>query len=144
MIEKALRQRPATERDLLQVVNEEITPVVTALRADMNKLQTPAPAAEEEDAIAAVTVDWRVKRHALIVLAAPLTEVVFRDPVDAGYYYLQIQQSGGGNTIGLWPSTVRWPGASAPTVTATAGRIDLGEFYWDGTQYLGRLIQDYG
>ena len=142
-IQQKYRGRGASQSDILETINREMIPIGAAVREVVNRmLQTPLE--DEAETAATVRVNWRIKRHALITLIAPLTEVFFADPEDAGYYYLEIDQSGGGNTIGAWPANVRWLGAVVPTVTATNGRIDLFEFYWNGSVYLGTARQDFG
>jgi hypothetical protein len=43
-----------------------------------------------------------------------------------------------------WPATVKWPGGTAPTITATAAKTDLFTFMCiDGTNWLGAFIQNY-
>ena len=38
---------------------------------------------------------------------------------------------------------VKWPAAGAPTVTATAGKMDILSFIADGTNWYGSYIQGY-
>lgn len=63
----------------------------------------------------------------------------------AGRSFLLIlrQDSTGSRTV-TWPAAVRWPGGTAPTITATASRYDLYAFTADGSVWLGRTIaQNY-
>lgn len=46
------------------------------------------------------------------------------------------QDSTGSRTV-TWPSSVRWPGGTAPTVTATASKTDVYSFLAVGTYWLG-------
>jgi hypothetical protein len=59
-------------------------------------------------------------------------------------FLLILRQDGGGNRTVTWPGTVRWPGGTAPTITATGSRYDLYAFTADGSVWLGRTIaQNY-
>jgi hypothetical protein len=46
-----------------------------------------------------------------------------------------VQDGSGSRTITSWPGTVRWPGGIAPTLTTTAGAIDIVTCYYDRTNY---------
>lgn len=59
-------------------------------------------------------------------------------------FTLLLRQDGTGSRSVTWPSSVRWPGGTAPTITATAGRTDVVSFLSDGTYWLGFVGgQDY-
>jgi hypothetical protein len=48
------------------------------------------------------------------------------------------QDATGGRSV-TW-STVKYPGGTAPTITATASRMDILSFFADGTNWYGTLI----
>lgn len=53
------------------------------------------------------------------------------------FILIQRQDATGGRTV-TWPSTVDWPGATAPTLTSTANRVDKFVFTAiDGSNWLG-------
>jgi hypothetical protein len=52
-------------------------------------------------------------------------------------FMILLRQDGTGNRTATWPATVRWPGGTAPTITATANRTDKFVFTSDGTNWLG-------
>jgi hypothetical protein len=62
----------------------------------------------------------------------------FPTPV-AGQSFMLIQrQDGTGGRTVTWPATVDWPGATAPTLTSTANRVDKFVFTAiDGSNWLG-------
>jgi hypothetical protein len=62
----------------------------------------------------------------------------FPTPV-AGQSFILIQrQDGTGGRTVTWPATVDWPGATAPTLTSTANRVDKFVFTAiDGSNWLG-------
>jgi hypothetical protein len=52
-------------------------------------------------------------------------------------FILLLRQDGTGSRTVTWPSAVRWPGGTAPTITATASRTDKYVFTCDGTRWYG-------
>lgn len=63
----------------------------------------------------------------------------------AGKSFLLLQkQDGTGSRTVTWPAAVKWPGGTAPTITATASKADLFGFTSDGTNWYARTIgQNY-
>ena len=82
------------------------------------------------------------------VLTATLTAstaCVFTMPtVGAGKsFVLMLKQAA---TTGNGTATftaVKWPGGTAPTITVTAGRMDMLSFFSDGTNWYGTSVQNY-
>ena len=69
----------------------------------------------------------------------------FPTPVaGVSFTLIQRQDGTGGRTV-TWPSTVDWPGATAPTLTSTANRVDKFIFTAiDGSNWLGSVAgQNY-
>jgi Major tropism determinant N-terminal domain len=61
----------------------------------------------------------------------------------AGKSFVTILNSGSGGYSVTW-STVAWPSATAPTLTATASKKDIFSFFSDGTNWYGATIgQNY-
>lgn len=59
----------------------------------------------------------------------------------AGKSFLLVQkQDATGSRTTTWPSTVKWPSSTAPTLTATAGKAELFGFTCDGTYWYGRSM----
>jgi hypothetical protein len=52
-------------------------------------------------------------------------------------FTLLLKQDGTGSRTVTWPSAVKWPGGTAPTVTATASKMDKYVFVADGTNWIG-------
>ena len=52
-------------------------------------------------------------------------------------FILLLKQDGTGSRTVTWPAAVKWPGGTAPTITATASRCDKYIFTADGTNWLG-------
>ena len=65
--------------------------------------------------------------------------------VSTGQSFIIILKQGGGGQTVTWWSSIRWAGASAPTLTTTASRWDIFVFIYDGTNYFGSIAgQNYG
>ena len=58
-------------------------------------------------------------------------------------FILLLKQDGTGSRTVTW-STVKWPGGTNPTITATASRQDIYSFFADGTNWYGTTVgQNY-
>lgn len=81
-----------------------------------------------------VTLDWNNGNNQYIVLANGAQTFTFVTPLTGGVYVLILKQpaSGAAGTC-VWPGTVLWTAATAPTLTATNGKVDVIQFYYDGT-----------
>lgn len=52
-------------------------------------------------------------------------------------FMLLLKQDGTGSRTVTWPAAVKWPNATAPTITATASKLDKYVFTADGTNWYG-------
>lgn len=52
-------------------------------------------------------------------------------------FILLLKQDGTGSRTVTWPAAVKWPGGTAPTITATASKLDKYIFTSDGTNWYG-------
>ena len=52
-------------------------------------------------------------------------------------FRLIVKQDGTGSRTITWPSSVKWPASTAPTITATASKADIFDFESDGTNWFG-------
>lgn len=50
-------------------------------------------------------------------------------------FVIILKQDGTGSRTVTWWSSIKWPGAGAPTLTTTANRYDIFSFIYDGTNY---------
>lgn len=50
---------------------------------------------------------------------------------------LYLAQDGTGSRTATWPTTVRWSGSTAPTLTTTGTVTDIATFIYDGNKYAG-------
>ena len=53
------------------------------------------------------------------------------------FFRLIVKQDGTGSRTITWPSSVKWPSSTAPTITATASKADIFDFSSDGTNWFG-------
>jgi len=88
------------------------------------------------------TIDWSAGFfHKLTVTGSPAV-LTFSNPSAGKRYLLKcIQGSGGTKTI-TWPASVKWPAGTAPTLSTTAGKVDIMQFYYDGTNFYGSSALD--
>ena len=85
------------------------------------------------------TIDWTIGSSQIVNAVSTTATLVlsFSNPANGGRYVVE--------TIGLtgraWTFTgVKWAGGVAPTVTAVTGAKDMFEIYYDGSNYIGRII----
>lgn len=62
------------------------------------------------------------------------TTISFPSP-GVGCFILKLIQGGSGSYTVTWPSNLKWPGGSAPTLTTTVGAWDIITIIWDGTYF---------
>jgi hypothetical protein len=90
---------------------------------------------EQHDSLAGnATVDWDDGNVQYIQLASGANTFTPSNPQDGATYILQIKQpsSGAAGTI-TWGASVKWPAATAPTLTATNDYIDVVTLIYNGT-----------
>src|SRR4051812_28944318 len=83
---------------------------------------------------ATVAVDWNVSENQQVTVAGSRT-LTFSNPVAGSVYSIKITQDAVGSRLITWPSTVKWAGGSAPTLTTSASKSDLVRFMYDGSVY---------
>jgi hypothetical protein len=88
------------------------------------------------------TIDWSAGSAHKSTLTGNCT-YTFSNPVTGGSYVLRCVQDGTGSRTVTWPSNVKWSAGVAPTLTTTASRQDIINFYYDGVLYLGTYSLNY-
>jgi hypothetical protein len=91
----------------------------------------------------AITIDWRNGDAQSVTMTGNCT-FTFSNPVAGETYLLKLTQDGTGSRTATWPAAVKWPAATAPTLTTTAAGIDIVSFYYDGTNYYGASSLAFG
>lgn len=89
----------------------------------------------------ATTVDLSTASGFKMTLTANAT-VTLSNPQLGSAYAIEIVQGSGPFTVS-WPAAVKWPGGTAPVISAANGAIDQIHLYYDGTIYLGTFVQNF-
>jgi hypothetical protein len=96
-------------------------------------MQSSLPFFTDTDA-ATVTMDFNESVNHLLVAGGNRT-LVFSNPSAGATYTIRITQDATGSRTITWPTTVKWAGGSAPTLTSTASRTDDIVLLYDGAFY---------
>jgi hypothetical protein len=88
-------------------------------------------------------IDWRLGNKQILDLAASITTFNWTLPAGPAGLQLQVRQNGGSLTITGYPAAVRWPGGSAPTITAADNSVDWISCIYDGTNIDCQAVQDF-
>ncbi len=115
------------------------------------KLQVNGAIVSEEASTtpsATPSFDWSARNQYTMLLTANVTAITFTGgQPGAGDRLLLCQDGVGSRTVAGWDSKILWPGATAPTQTATANKCDLYTFTVTnatGTQrFLGGYVQNF-
>jgi hypothetical protein len=89
-----------------------------------------------------VTVNWNSGNVQTLTLNSN-TSLSFSNAQAGGEYKLILNQDSAGNRTVTWPASVKWPGGTAPTLTSTTGAIDMVDFTFTGSTYLGTYNLDF-
>lgn len=81
------------------------------------------------------TIDWKLGNKFKFTFGAQNETFTFTAPSNPCTLMLTLIQDSTGSRTATWPSTVKWAGGSAPTLTTTANARDKIALDWDGTQY---------
>src|SRR3954462_11296620 len=84
---------------------------------------------------ATIAVDWNNSVNQSVTVAGNRT-FTFSNPTAGAIYSVAITQDAVGSRTITWPSTVKWAGGSAPTLTTTASRTDVVYFMYTGSFYV--------
>lgn len=89
----------------------------------------------------ALTIDWTNGNSQSCTATGNVT-FTLSNPVKGEVYLLKITQDGTGARTYTWPAAVKWSGGTAPTGSGAA-KVDLINFYYDGTSYYGASSLNY-
>ena len=93
--------------------------------------------------VGTTTIDWTKGNKVKFTFGAGDETLAFTDPSKpCNLVLMVIQDSTGGRTI-TWPSNVKWPGGTAPTLSTAANAIDIITFFFDGTDYYGQASLNF-
>lgn len=83
---------------------------------------------------ATIAVDFSVSNNFAVTIAGNRT-LTFSNPQAGEVYCLKVTQDSSGSRLLTFPSTMKWAGGSAPTLTTTAAYTDCLYITYDGTYY---------
>ena len=86
------------------------------------------------------TVDWDNGNIQSITLPSGASTYTPSNPQAGATYILKIIQPAAGDGTITWGSSVKWPGATAPTLTASNAAVDVVTLIYDGTNYLATSV----
>lgn len=84
------------------------------------------------------TVTWNANSgsQAIWTIGGTGRTLSITNPIVGSFYTLKLIQDGtGSRTITTYPTNTKWSGGVAPTLTTTAGAVDIISFWYDGTNY---------
>ena len=86
----------------------------------------------------ATSVSWDAgsNQSAVLVLGHNATMGAATNQANGGVYILKVTQNSSPKTLS-WNSNYKWPGNTAPVMTATSGAVDVFTFVSDGTYMYG-------
>jgi hypothetical protein len=96
-----------------------------------NYVETPYSA----NSSTAITIDLTNGTVQIITLTGNAT-ITMPTATSGKSFIMFLKQDGTGSRTVTW-STVKWPGGTNPTITATASRQDIYSFFADGTNWYG-------
>jgi len=103
-----------------------------------NYVETPFSA----NSSTAITIDLTNGTVQIITLTGNAT-ITMPTATSGKSFIMFLKQDGTGSRTVTW-STVKWPGGTNPTITATASRQDIFSFFSDGTNWYGVTVgQNY-
>lgn len=91
------------------------------------------------------TINWANGAvHSVTLNAAGPLVITMNNPVNGGAYALRIIQGATPGTV-TWPASVKWPGGTAPTLSAVTGQVDVVNFlyYADTGFYYGTFANNF-
>lgn len=90
----------------------------------------------------AVTFDFSTGNICKITLTENITSITLSGAAAGDTLKMWITAAGS-YTVSGWPAAVKWAGNTAPTMSSTAGAVDIITLEYDGTNYYGAYTQDH-
>lgn len=99
----------------------------------------PLSTVTHQTLIDAATINWDVDEghSAQVTLGGNRTFAAPTNLEPGNTYILEVIQDGTGSRTITWNAVFKWPGGVAPTLTTTAGAIDIISFWTNGTNLYG-------
>lgn len=83
------------------------------------------------------TIDWKLGNKFKFTFGAQAETFTFTAPSNPCNLVLMMVQDGTGSRTATFPTTVKWAGGTAPTLTTAGNGVDIISFYYDGSYYHG-------
>lgn len=91
----------------------------------------------------AITLDLANGTEQILTLNSASVTITMPTAVAGKSFVIFLKQDATGSRTVTW-TTVKWPGGTAPTITATASKQDIYSFFSDGTNWYGVTVgQNY-
>jgi hypothetical protein len=105
--------------------------------------RTPSTAT---NATATTTLDCRASNVFRVAMGTNITTLTLSNPGDGQTVNIRFVQDGTGGRTVTWPASFRWAGASAPTLSTAADRVDLlvASYFADTGTWLASLAKNFG
>lgn len=90
------------------------------------------------------TINWALSNLQSITLSGATT-LVFSGAMNGSRLQLMVNQDAVGSRVITWPAStiLKWPGATAPTLTTTQSGVDIIAFYVNNGKYYGTSALDF-
>ncbi len=95
------------------------------------------------DSGAEKTIDWANGNYQKITLTDGCT-LTFTAPPGIGKLQLKVVQGESGSYTLSFSPEIQWADRTAPTLSTAVGYVDILIFYWDGTNYYGTMMPNFG
>lgn len=121
---------------------QELTPVADLLKNSGVGQSAPYQSTSLTDA-ASIVWDVAATPFAQLTLGGNRTLSNPVNMTNGGVYIIRVTQDATGSRALAYGSSFKWAGASVPTITATAGAIDILTFVSDGVNMYGTIQQAF-
>ena len=149
-LEQATPARPADGKGLLYTkaggglfwrsydVAETELSAAAGITASQQNTFTVQQTFDDQALTSGATVSWNANTHqvATLTLGHNATVANATNHSSGGVYIMRVTQAAAPKTL-AWSTGYKWPGNTAPTMTATASAIDVFTFVSDGTYLYG-------
>ncbi len=85
--------------------------------------------------VGTTTIDLTAGNKIQFTFGAGDETLAFTAPTNPGNFVLYMIQDATGGRLATWPTTCRWAGGTAPTLSTAANTVDIISFVWNGTNY---------
>jgi len=98
---------------------------------------------DQGNSLTKTALDMNKRNKMKYTLANSVTVTFSDDPLGPTSLLLRILHAGAGPFTITWPTNMKWPNGTAPTLSAGDGKIDIIAMYFDGTDYYGNVSLNF-